>query len=109
MGQRQVRPDRRIANAGGVPRPERTRRESADVSVPQEKLLIITDIFNDFGEPRPNDPPPGLVSPYYAALGERVRQLKLDVQRIAPSHGRGLVPVDMLWKALQERFRRRSR
>ena len=69
--------------------------------VPQEKLLIITDIFNDFGEPRPNDPPPGLVSPYYAALGERVRQLKLDVQKIAPSHGRGLVPADMLWKALQ--------
>ena len=69
--------------------------------VPQEKLLIITDIFNDFGEPRPNDPPPGLVSPYYAALGERVRQLKLDVQKIAPSHGRGLVPADMLWKAVQ--------
>jgi glyoxylase-like metal-dependent hydrolase (beta-lactamase superfamily II) len=69
--------------------------------VPQEKLLIITDIFNDFGEPRPNDPPPGLVSPYYAALGQRVRQLKLDVQRIAPSHGRGVVPADMLWKALQ--------
>ena len=69
--------------------------------IPQEKLLIITDIFNDFGEPRPNDPPPGLVSPYYAALGERVRELKLDVQRIAPSHGRGVVPADMLWKALQ--------
>lgn len=69
--------------------------------VPQEKLLIITDIFNDFGEPRPNDPPPGLVSPYYAALGERVRQLKLDVERIAPSHGTGAVPAEMLWKALQ--------
>ena len=69
--------------------------------VPQEKLLIITDIFNDFGEPRPNDPPPGVVSPYYAALGDRVRQLKLDIERIAPSHGKGVVPAEMLWKALQ--------
>jgi glyoxylase-like metal-dependent hydrolase (beta-lactamase superfamily II) len=69
--------------------------------IPQEKLLIITDIFNDFGEPRPNDPPPGLVSPYYAALGERVRRLKLDVQRIAPSHGKGTVPAGMLWKVLE--------
>jgi len=69
--------------------------------LPHEKLLIITDIFNDFGEPRPNDPPPGVVSPYYAALGDRLRQLTLDVQRIAPSHGKGTVPADMLWKALQ--------
>ena len=71
--------------------------------IPQEKLLIITDIFNDFGEPRPNDPPSGLVSPYYAALGDRVRQLKLDVERIAPSHGRGVVTADRLWKALEGR------
>lgn len=69
--------------------------------LPQEKLLLITDIFNDFGEPRPNDPPPGLVSPYYAALGDRVRRLKLDVERIAPSHGKGTVPADVLWKALE--------
>ena len=69
--------------------------------IPQEKLLIITDIFNDFGEPRPNDPPPGVVSPYYAALGARVRQLKLDVVRIAPSHGKGIVAADRLWKALE--------
>jgi glyoxylase-like metal-dependent hydrolase (beta-lactamase superfamily II) len=69
--------------------------------IPQEKLLFITDIFNDFGEPRPNDPPAGVVSPYYAALGTRVRQLKLEVERIAPSHGRGAVAADMLWKALQ--------
>jgi glyoxylase-like metal-dependent hydrolase (beta-lactamase superfamily II) len=67
----------------------------------QEKLLIITDIFNDFGESRPNDPPPGLVSPYYAALGDRVRQLKLDVARIAPSHGKGTVAAEVLWKALE--------
>ena len=33
--------------------------------LPKEKLLLITDIFNDFGEPRPNDPPAGITSPYY--------------------------------------------
>jgi len=69
--------------------------------IPQEKLLIVTDIFNDFGEPRPNDPPSGVVSPYYAALGDRVRQLKLDVERIAPSHGKSTVPAERLWKALE--------
>ena len=69
--------------------------------VPQEQLLLITDIFNDFGEPRPNDPPAGIVSPYYAALGERIRQLKLDVQRIAPSHGKGVVSAELLKRALE--------
>ena len=69
--------------------------------LPQEKLLFITDIFNDFGEARPNDPPPGIVSPYYGALGDRIRALKLDVQRLAPSHGKGVVSAELLWKALQ--------
>ena len=69
--------------------------------LPREKMLMITDIFNDFGEPRPNDPPAGIVSPYYAALGERIRMLKLDVERIAPSHGKGLLPAAVLTKALQ--------
>jgi glyoxylase-like metal-dependent hydrolase (beta-lactamase superfamily II) len=69
--------------------------------LPREKVLIITDIFNDFGEPRPNDPPPGIVSPYYAALGDRIRQLKLDVERIVPSHGKGAMPAAVLTKLLQ--------
>jgi glyoxylase-like metal-dependent hydrolase (beta-lactamase superfamily II) len=69
--------------------------------LPKEKLLIITDIFNDFGEPRPNDPPAGIVSPYYAALGERIKQLKLDVQTLAPSHGKGVVPAAVLTRLLQ--------
>lgn len=69
--------------------------------VPQEKLLMITDIFNDFGVPRPNDPPAGLVSPYYAALGDRIRELKLDVERLAPSHGTGVVSAEVLRKALE--------
>ena len=69
--------------------------------LPHEHLLLITDIFNDFGQPRPNDPPPGIVSPYYAALGDRIRELGLDVQRLAPSHGKGALPVAVLQKALQ--------
>jgi glyoxylase-like metal-dependent hydrolase (beta-lactamase superfamily II) len=68
--------------------------------LPQERLLMITDIFNDFGEPRPNDPPPGIVTPYYAALGERVRSLKLAIDRVAPSHGRSVLEGARLWKAL---------
>jgi glyoxylase-like metal-dependent hydrolase (beta-lactamase superfamily II) len=69
--------------------------------LPREKVLCITDIFNDFGMPRPNDPPPGVVSPYYAALGDRIRQLKLDIQWLAPSHGTGAQPVSVLMKALE--------
>ena len=69
--------------------------------LPQERLLMITDIFNDFGEPRPNDPPSGVVTPYYAALGERVRGLKLAIDRVAPSHGRSVVEGARLWKALE--------
>ncbi len=69
--------------------------------LPKEKILFITDIFNQFGEPRPNDPPPGIVSPYYAALGENIKRLHLDVQQLAPSHGKGVVSVDLLNKALE--------
>jgi glyoxylase-like metal-dependent hydrolase (beta-lactamase superfamily II) len=69
--------------------------------LPKEKILFITDIFNQFGEPRPNDPPPGIVSPYYAALGDNVKRLNLDVQQLAPSHGKGVVSIDLLTKALE--------
>ena len=69
--------------------------------LPKEKILFITDIFNQFGEPRPNDPPPGIVTPYYAALGDNLKRLKLDVQQLAPSHGKGVVSVELLKKALE--------
>ncbi len=69
--------------------------------LPKEKLLMITDIFNDFGMPRPNDPPSGLVSPYYAALDARVKELKLDVQQLAPSHGRAVVPFSQFAEKVQ--------
>ena len=69
--------------------------------LPKEKLLMITDIFNDFGMPRPNDPPAGLVSPYYAALDARLKELKLDVQQLAPSHGRAVVPFSQFTEKVQ--------
>lgn len=69
--------------------------------LPKEKLLFITDIFNQFGEPRPNDPPPGVVTPYYAALGETIQRLNLHVEQIAPSHGKEVVPVAVLNKILE--------
>lgn len=69
--------------------------------LPKEKILFITDIFNQFGEPRPNDPPPGIVTPYYAALGDNLKRLNLDVQQLAPSHGKGVVSIDLLRKALE--------
>jgi glyoxylase-like metal-dependent hydrolase (beta-lactamase superfamily II) len=68
--------------------------------LPKEKILFITDIFNQFGEPRPNDPPPGIVSPYYAALGDNLKRLNLDVQQLAPAHGKGVVSVELLKEAL---------
>lgn len=69
--------------------------------LPKEKLLLITDIFNRFGVPRPNDPPPGIVTPYYAALGDRIKELHLDVEQLAPSHGNKVVPVSELNELLQ--------
>jgi glyoxylase-like metal-dependent hydrolase (beta-lactamase superfamily II) len=69
--------------------------------LPKEKLLMITDIFNDFGMPRPNDPPAGLVSPYYAALDTRLKELKLDVERLAPSHGKAVVPFSQFTNLVQ--------
>ena len=69
--------------------------------LPKEKVLFITDIFNRFGEPRPNDPPAGIVTPYYAALGDRIKQRHLDVQIVAPSHGKEAVPVAELKQTLE--------
>ena len=69
--------------------------------LPKEKILFITDIFNQFGEPRPNDPPPGIVSPYYGALRDNLARLKLDPAQLAPSHGKGVVPIDVFTKTIQ--------
>jgi glyoxylase-like metal-dependent hydrolase (beta-lactamase superfamily II) len=69
--------------------------------LPKEKFLIVADVFNQFGEPRPNDPPPGIVSPYTASLGENLKRLNLDVEQIAPIHGSEVVPVSVLRKQLE--------
>ena len=71
--------------------------------LPKEKLLVITDVFNLFGEVRPNTPPPGIATPYYASLAENIKRLKLDVRQIAASHGHGkaVVPVSELWKQVE--------
>ena len=70
--------------------------------MPKEKLLFITDVFNVWYDgPHFNDPPPGLVTPYYAALGDNLKRLNLDVERIAPCHGKEVVSVDLLKKALE--------
>jgi len=68
--------------------------------LPKERFLFITDIFNQFGVPRPNDPPPGIVTPYYAALGDNLKRLNLDPVLIAPSHGKEAVSADVLHKLL---------
>ncbi|HWF39159.1 MAG TPA: MBL fold metallo-hydrolase [Candidatus Acidoferrales bacterium] len=68
--------------------------------LPKERILFITDIFNQFGVPRPNDPPPGIVTPYYAALGDNLKRLNLDPVLIAPSHGKEAVSADILKKDL---------
>lgn len=68
--------------------------------LPKERFLFITDIFNQFGEPRPNDPPAGIVTPYYAALGDNLKRLNLDPVTIAPSHGKEAVSADVLKKLL---------
>jgi glyoxylase-like metal-dependent hydrolase (beta-lactamase superfamily II) len=64
--------------------------------LPNEKLLIVTDIFNMFYEPRSNDPPDGFASPYTMNLWDNIQRLKLDVRFIAPGHGREVVPASEL-------------
>ncbi len=68
--------------------------------LPKEKLLVVTDAFNQFGRPAPNDPPPGIVTPYYGNLGDNIKRLGLEIERIAPSHGKGVVPAENLFKLL---------
>ena len=41
------------------------------------------------------------MSPYYAALGKRIKELNLDVQFLAPSHGTKIMPVARLNQLLE--------
>jgi glyoxylase-like metal-dependent hydrolase (beta-lactamase superfamily II) len=64
----------------------------AFVFLPKEKILIEGDAFTP---PAPNTPPPATVNPFAKNLYENITRLKLDVEHIAPLHGR-LVKLDEL-------------
>ncbi|OFV95590.1 MAG: hypothetical protein A3H28_00015 [Acidobacteria bacterium RIFCSPLOWO2_02_FULL_61_28] len=71
--------------------------------LPKEKLLIVTDIFNMFYVPRPNDPPDGYSTPYTMNLWENIQRLKLDIAHIFPAHGREVVPFAELRQKIEGR------
>lgn len=62
------------------------------VYLPKEKILIEGDAFTP---PAPNTPPPAAINPFAKNLYENITRLKLDVEHIAPLHGR-LVKLDEL-------------
>jgi glyoxylase-like metal-dependent hydrolase (beta-lactamase superfamily II) len=61
----------------------------AMVYLPAERILVEVDAFSP---PAPNAPPPASVNPFSANLYENIQRLKLNVDRIAPLHGR-VVPL----------------
>ena len=60
--------------------------------VPKEKLLVEADVFN----PPPPDAASGPANREAANLVENIERLRLDVQRIAPLHGRLVSINDLL-------------
>jgi hypothetical protein len=63
---------------------------------PKEKILVEVDVYSP---PPPNAPPPSTPNPAAVNLYENIERLKLDVDRIAPLHGR-LVSMADLRKAV---------
>jgi glyoxylase-like metal-dependent hydrolase (beta-lactamase superfamily II) len=63
--------------------------------LPKEKVLIEADVYN----PAPPNAAPGPVVKENVNLYENIQRLKLDVQQIAPLHGR-LVTMSDLQKAI---------
>jgi glyoxylase-like metal-dependent hydrolase (beta-lactamase superfamily II) len=63
--------------------------------LPKEKVLIEADVYN----PAPPNAAPGPVVKENVNLYENIQRLKLDVQQIAPLHGR-LVTISDLQKAI---------
>jgi glyoxylase-like metal-dependent hydrolase (beta-lactamase superfamily II) len=53
--------------------------------LPKEKLLIEVDVYTPLA---PNAPPPSVPNPASVNLYENIQRLNLDVDRIAPLHGR---------------------
>jgi len=62
------------------------------IYLPAEKILIEADAFTP---PAPNAPAQTSVNPFAANLYDNIKRLNLDVEKIAPLHGR-LVPLDDL-------------
>jgi glyoxylase-like metal-dependent hydrolase (beta-lactamase superfamily II) len=60
--------------------------------LPAERILIETDAYN----PPPADAPPApAVSPLFVTLHDNIQRLKLDVDQIAPLHGRLVTMNDL--------------
>ena len=66
------------------------------VYLPGEKLLIEADAFTPGP---PNLPPPARVNDNHVNLVQNIERLKLNVERIAPLHGR-VVPIGELYAAI---------
>ncbi|HEY3137081.1 MAG TPA: MBL fold metallo-hydrolase, partial [Blastocatellia bacterium] len=64
--------------------------------LPKEKILIEADVFTP---PAPNTPAPPTPNPFTVNLYENLQRLKLEVNQIAPLHGRLVTMADLL-KAL---------
>lgn len=58
--------------------------------LPGPKILVEADSFSPQAA---NAPPPSPAPPNAIALYNNIQRLKLDVQTIAPVHGRGAVPI----------------
>lgn len=63
------------------------------VHLPGERILIEADLYTP---PAPNAPPPATPSPSALSLYNNVQRLKLQVDRIAPLHGRVVPWADFL-------------
>jgi glyoxylase-like metal-dependent hydrolase (beta-lactamase superfamily II) len=59
---------------------------------PKEKILVEVDVYSP---PPPNAPPPSAPNPAAVNLYENIERLKLDVDRIAPLHGRVVSMADL--------------
>ncbi len=64
--------------------------------LPKEKLLVEVDVYSPLA---PNAPPPATPPPAMVNLYENIRRLNLDVDKIAPLHGR-LIPIAELRRTI---------
>ena len=60
--------------------------------LPKEKLLVEVDVYTPLA---PNAPPPANPNPAMVNLYENIQRLNLDVNQIAPLHGRVVTIADL--------------